>query len=240
MSQPTSMHHDRSLTWKRSGSVDDRGQLDANGLCRMRALVSLNARGTSARRVQTVPTIASLFSCKYPVNPYRGLCRKLAHADASMQGILSPMNRFAYMISVLAVIGSVALTPTAAAAQPSQDGAGGGQQCVPTRPDSSFYEAGRVGSTTITVPESRCTTIAVSNIRDPRVRGDHCQTFLVAFLSTDGTDPTYTEPVNACSKSASKRIVLATNVPDGAVFFVLYQIDYIDPVIQTVRYKIWR
>ena len=111
---------------------------------------------------------------------------------------------------------------------------------MPTRPAGSFYEAGRVGSTRITVPESRCTTIAVSNIRDPRVRGDHCQTFLVAFVSTDGTDPTYTEPVNACSKSASKRIVLATNVPNGAVFFVLYQVDYIDPVVQTVRFKIWR
>jgi hypothetical protein len=105
---------------------------------------------------------------------------------------------------------------------------------VPTRPGIEFYEAGRVASTAITVPDSRCTTIAVSNIRDPRVRGDHCQTFLVAFLSTDGTDPTYTEPVEACSRSASKRIVLATNVPDGAVFRVLYQVDYIDPVIQTV------
>jgi hypothetical protein len=30
------------------------------------------------------------------------------------------------------------------------------------------------------------------------------------------------------------------NVPDGAVFFVLYQVDYIDPVIQTVRFKVWR
>jgi hypothetical protein len=24
------------------------------------------------------------------------------------------------------------------------------------------------------------------------------------------------------------------------VFFVLYQVDYIDPVIQTVRFKVWR
>jgi hypothetical protein len=147
------------------------------------------------------------------------------------------MKRFAYMITAFAVIGLVALTSTAAGAQTSQGRTGGDQGCVPTRPGIEFYEAGRVASTAITVPDSRCTTIAVSNIRDPLVQGDHCQTFLVGFFSTDGTDPTYTEPVDACSKSASTRIVLATNVPDGAVFFVLYQIDYF---IQTVRFKVWR
>jgi hypothetical protein len=95
-------------------------------------------------------------------------------------------------------------------------------------------------STPITVPASRCTTIAVSNIRDSRVPGDHCQTFLVAFLPIGGGDPTYTEPVTACSVPAATRTVLATDVPDGAVFRVLYQVDYIDPVIQTVRFLVWR
>ena len=132
------------------------------------------------------------------------------------------MNRFACMITALAVTGLVALTPTAAAAaQPNRGSGGHSTQCVPTRPGIEFYEAGRVASTAITVPHSRCTTIAVSNLRDSRIPTDRCQTFLVAFLSTDGTDPTYTEPVDACSVPAGKRTVLATNVPDGAVFLVL-------------------
>jgi hypothetical protein len=148
------------------------------------------------------------------------------------------MNRLAYMITALGVTGLVALIPTAAAAHPAQARAGDG--CVPTRPGTDFYEAGRVASTTIAVPDSRCTTIAVSNIRDPSVPTDRCQTFLVAFLPVGGGDPTYTEPVQACSVPAWKRTVLATNVPNGAVFRVLYQVDYIDPVIQTVRYRVWR
>jgi hypothetical protein len=150
------------------------------------------------------------------------------------------MNRVAYIICALTATTLVTVAPTAAAAHPTTGNAGSGHRCAPIRPGIDFYEAGRVASTTITVPHSRCTTIAVSNIRDPRVPADHCQTFLVAFLPTDGTDPTYTEPVTACSVPASKRTVLATGVPDGAVFRVLYQVDYIDPVIQTVRFRVWR
>jgi len=149
------------------------------------------------------------------------------------------MNRLAYTLTAIAVTGLVALTPTAAA-HATPDGAGRDTRCAPTRPGIEFYEAGRVASTAITVPHSRCTTIAVSNIRDPRAPADRCQTFLVAFLPTDGTDPTYTEPVQACSVPSSKRTVLATNVPNGAVFRVLYDVDYIDPVIQTVRFRVWR
>lgn len=169
--------------------------------------------------------------------PIPAQCQKWDHENVSGQGIVNSMNRLAYMISALTVTGLVALIPTAAAAHPAQAGVGGG--CVPTRPGNEFYEAGRVASTTIVASDTRCTTIAVSNIRDPRVPTDRCQTFLVAFLPVGG-DPTYTEPVQACSVPAWKRTVLATNVPNGAVFRVLYQVDYIDPVIQTVRYRVWR
>ncbi|GAA3381669.1 hypothetical protein [Cryptosporangium minutisporangium] len=152
------------------------------------------------------------------------------------------MKRFVSATTVLAAAGLAALTPLtpAAAHQPASSSAGHGNRCLPTRPDIAFYEAGRVASKPITVPRSRCTTIAVSHIRDPRVPRDRCQTFLVAFLSKDGTDPTYTEPVRACSTPAWKRTVLATNVPNGAVFMVLYDVDYIEPDLQALRYKVWR
>lgn len=153
------------------------------------------------------------------------------------------MNRFAYAAVALAMTGLAALTPTAsasAATQPTSTSAGHGNRCVPIWPGIGFYEAGRIASTTITVPHSRCSTISVSHIRDPRVPADRCQTFLVAFLATDGTDPTYTEPVTACSVPVGKRTVLATNVPNGAVFMVLYNVDYLEPVVQTVRFRVWR
>ncbi|WP_045741893.1 hypothetical protein [Actinoplanes rectilineatus] len=112
--------------------------------------------------------------------------------------------------------------------------------CAPTQPGTGFYAAGRVASAPVTVPASRCTTIAVSHIRDAADPDDTCQTFLLAFLSPTGGDPTYTEPVEACSPTPGRRTVLASGVPDGTVFRVLYQVDYIDPAIQTVKYTVWR
>lgn len=152
------------------------------------------------------------------------------------------MNRPASIVTALAVAGTAALAPataaaahtSTAAAHPSTAGA-----CAPTRPGTGFYAGGRIASAPVTVPRSRCTTIAVSHIRDIRHPDDNCQTFLLAFPSTGG-DYTYTEPVQACSTTPHHRTVLATNVPDGTVFRVLYQVDYIEPEIQTVRYTVWR
>ena len=148
------------------------------------------------------------------------------------------MNRLLATLAAFAVTGLVALTPTAAAA--SGTDARHPQRCAPTRPVIGFYEAGRVGSEQLTVPTNRrCTTISVSHIRDPRVPADRCQTFLVGFWPLVDGSLTYTDPVTACSVPARKRTVLATNVPDGAQFIIIYQVDYIDPIIQTVRYKAW-
>ncbi|BEL04088.1 hypothetical protein Q0Z83_022790 [Actinoplanes sichuanensis] len=147
------------------------------------------------------------------------------------------MNRLAGTVTALAVAGTAVLAPatSAAAAHPAAAGA-----CTPTRPGTGFYAGGRVASAPVTVPKSGCTTIAVSHIRDIRHPDDHCQTFLLALLPADGGDPTYTEPVQACSTPPGHRTVLATGVPDGTVFRVLYQVDYIEPEIQTVRFTVWR
>jgi hypothetical protein len=146
------------------------------------------------------------------------------------------MNRPTGIVTALAVAGMAALAPaTAAAAHTSTT-----DTCAPTQPGTGFYAAGRVASAPVTVPKSACTTIAVSHIRDIHQPGDNCQTFLLAYLPADGGDPTYSEPVQACSTPPSNRTVLATNVPDGTVFRVLYQVDYIEPEIQTVRFTVWR
>jgi hypothetical protein len=47
---------------------------------------------------------------------------------------------------------------------------------------------------------------------------------------------TYTEPVTACG---SHRTVLARNVPNGAHYLVIYQVDCLDPAIQTVNFRTW-
>lgn len=146
------------------------------------------------------------------------------------------MNRTAGIVTALAVAGTAVLTPaTSAAAHTSTAGA-----CAPTRPGTGFYAGGRVASTPVTVPKSACTTIAISHIRDIHHPDDNCQTFLLAYLPADGGDPTYSEPVQACSTPPNRRTVLATDVPDGTVFRVLYQVDYIEPEIQTVRFTVWR
>ena len=146
------------------------------------------------------------------------------------------MTRTAGIALALAVAGTAALVPaTAAAAHTPTRGA-----CAPARPGPGFYAAGRIASEPVTVPASPCTTIAVSHIRDAGDPTDRCQTFLLAFLDPSGGDPTYSEPVRACSPTPRHRTVLATDVPDGTVFRVLYEIDYLEPEPQTVRYTVWR
>ncbi|OJF15637.1 hypothetical protein [Couchioplanes caeruleus] len=108
--------------------------------------------------------------------------------------------------------------------------------CVPIRPDSGFYEAGRVATEELTTPTSRCTTISVSHVVDPANPSDRCQTFRLAFWPLVDGSLTYTEPVTACG---ARRTVLARNVPDNARYLVLYDVDYIDPEIQTVKFRVW-
>lgn len=109
--------------------------------------------------------------------------------------------------------------------------------CVPIRPATGFYEGGRVGTKALRTPASRCTTISVSDIVDPAHPADRCQTFLVGFWPLVDGSLTYTKPVKACG---GNRTVLARNVPDNTKFLVLYDVDYIDPDVQKVRFKVWR
>ncbi|MEV0898298.1 hypothetical protein [Actinoplanes sp. NPDC049802] len=141
------------------------------------------------------------------------------------------------IIATLAAAGTV-LTGAGAAAAADTSKAGAAR-CAPARPGYGFYEAGRVASAPVTVPDSACSTISVSHVRDARDPGDRCQTFLVAFLA-DGGEVTYTDPVEACATPPGRRTVLAAGVPDGAVFRVLYQVDYIEPEVQRVRFTVWR
>ena len=145
------------------------------------------------------------------------------------------MNRLTSIMTAALATSAAALSPTAADASTT----GTTHRCTPTRPVSDFYAAGRIASVPINDTNAACSTISVSNVRDVREPADTCQTFLVAFLSTDGHDPTYTEPVQACSPNPRVRTVLATDVPAGVQFRVLYQVDYIEPVSQRVRYTVW-
>ena len=131
---------------------------------------------------------------------------------------------------VAVMMSAVVMEASPAAASPA--GAG----CRGVRPTADFYEAGRVASELLTVPtSSRCTTISVKNIKDPRNPSDHCATFLLGFFPAEG-EFEYTEPVEACSGgSGGREIVLATDVPDGMPYRVLYQIDYLG---QSLRYVI--
>ncbi|GLY99076.1 hypothetical protein [Actinoplanes sp. NBRC 103695] len=112
----------------------------------------------------------------------------------------------------------------------------GHRSCAPIRPETSFYEGGRVGSEELTTPVSRCTTISVSHVADPTNPADRCQTFLVGFWPLVDGSLTYTEPVTACGEH---RTVLARNVPDNTRYLVLYSVDYIEPDIQQVDFKVW-
>jgi hypothetical protein len=108
--------------------------------------------------------------------------------------------------------------------------------CVSTRPAAAFYAAGRVGTEELTTPASRCSTISVSHVEDPANPADRCQTFRLGFWPLVDGSLTYTEPVTACGTS---RTVLARDVPDNARYLVLYDVDYIDPQLQNIRFKIW-
>jgi hypothetical protein len=151
--------------------------------------------------------------------------------------VFKGLRSTAYVLTACAAALMTVLVPSASVAKPQA--ANAQHKCVSVRPAIEFYEAGRVGSFPQTVPESTCTTISVSHIKDPNVPSDHCQTFLVGFFPIDGSEPTYTEPVAVCSTPPSTRTVLASNVPDGTVYRILYNVDYIDPTIQIIRYKIW-
>ena len=148
------------------------------------------------------------------------------------------MNRTASILATLTVsCAALAVPATAAAAAAAPEATD--RQCASTRPGNDYYAGGRIASNPMTVPKSACTTISVSHIRDVRNPADRCQTFLVELLSASG-ERTYTEPVEACSEKPRRRTVLATDVPDGTVFRVIYQVDYIEPESQTVRYTVWR
>jgi hypothetical protein len=110
------------------------------------------------------------------------------------------------------------------------------RDCVPIRPASGFYEAGRVATAKLTTPISGCTSISVSHIADPAKPADRCQTFRVGFWPLVDGSLTYTEPVTACGDNQT---VLARNVPDNARYLVLYDVDYIEPEIQNVKFKVW-
>jgi hypothetical protein len=133
-----------------------------------------------------------------------------------------------------AVIAACALTATGLVATGTSASAAPG--CRAVRPQSEFYEAGRVASELLTVPVSaRCTTISVRNIQDPQNPDDHCATFLVGFFPPEA-ESEYTEPVHACSAGPrGPEVVLATGVPDGTTYRVLYQIDYLG---QSLRYTV--
>ncbi len=92
--------------------------------------------------------------------------------------------------------------------------------CVSLRPDYGFYEAAHVGTKQLTTPVSRCTTISVSDIRDPSNPQGRCKRFSVGFWPLVNGSLTYTKPVDACGAS---RTVLARDVPDHTRYIVLYE-----------------
>ncbi|BBH67802.1 hypothetical protein ACTI_44870 [Actinoplanes sp. OR16] len=138
------------------------------------------------------------------------------------------MKRLTHVLTILAMAFTAVLIPTAASA--SGTGHHGNRGCVSVRPEPGFYAGGRVGTAVLTVPDSRCSTISVSHVKDPANPSDRCQTFLLGFypLGEDGS-LTYTEPVTACGRHST---VLARNVPDGTEYIVLYDVDYLEQRIQ--------
>jgi hypothetical protein len=158
------------------------------------------------------------------------------------------MSAAALAVAILMTAGGASPAAAAAVLRPAvihpgawarADARAAESRCVSARPALDFYEAGRVASFPLTVPGSSCTTISVSHIKDTANPADRCQTFLVGFFPPDGSEPTYTEPVAACSVQSKTRTVLARNVPDGMVYRILYNIEYLDPGAQIVQYKVW-
>ncbi|HEX6074090.1 MAG TPA: hypothetical protein VFZ32_02375 [Micromonosporaceae bacterium] len=121
-------------------------------------------------------------------------------------------------------VGAAAAEPSASAKTHSSKKTG----CDVVKPRLDGYEAGRVSTELLTVPSNpNCTTIAVRNIKDPGNPGDHCATFLIQFPQSDG-EAIYTDPVTACSRGPHGPVtILATNVPDGTDYRVIYDIDYL-------------
>lgn len=110
-------------------------------------------------------------------------------------------------------------------------------KCETIRPVLTSYVEDRMATDNIIVPNNpACTTISVKNIKDPGNPGDHCATFIVAFLTHDGGDPIYTEPVEACSKGPhGQEVILAANIPDGTNYFLLYDPDYLE---QSLKFQV--
>ncbi|MBE1489533.1 hypothetical protein [Plantactinospora soyae] len=141
--------------------------------------------------------------------------------------------------AAMLLAGALATTgaPPANAGQSTTSHAGRtADRCVSIRPETGFYAGGRIGSEELTTPNSSCTTISVSHVQDPANPTDRCQTFLLGFWPLVDGSLVYTEPVTACGRH---RTVLARNVPNNAQYIVIYAIDYIDPVMQTVEFRVW-
>jgi hypothetical protein len=157
-----------------------------------------------------------------------GYVIRLGHSLISVHTTAEPgESRYAAWKTV---VNKAVRTLTVAKPSPAQ------RQCVPIRPHTGFYEAARVATEELTTPISRCSTISVSHIVDPANPADRCQTFLIGFWPLVDGSLTYTEPVTACG---GRRTVLARNVPDNADYLVVYDVEYIDPEIQTVKFKVW-
>ena len=113
--------------------------------------------------------------------------------------------------------------------------------CVPFRAKGGSYEAMVIATEQLTAPSSRCTTISVSDVRDPDSRPpDGCGYFYIGFwpITANGS-LTYTEKVFACG---SHRTVLARNVPNNARYTVLYDVEYFDPeaqILTHLTFRIW-
>jgi hypothetical protein len=115
--------------------------------------------------------------------------------------------------------------------------------CVPFRSEKGgYYEGGTISTQQLTTPRSRCTTISISDVRDPGSRPpDTCGYFRIGFWPKVGGAwaTTYTEKVIVCG---SHRTVLARNVPDNARYQVVYDIKDFDPEQNTMShltFRIW-
>jgi hypothetical protein len=114
--------------------------------------------------------------------------------------------------------------------------------CVPFRSEKGgYYEGGTISTEQLTTPSSGCTTISVSDVRDPDSRAptDTCGYFKVGIWSPVNGNVTYLEPVIACS---SYRTVLARNVPNNARYLVTYDVEHFDPaanIMTHLTFRIW-
>jgi hypothetical protein len=181
--------------------------------------------GRSAVRFETVSTGAGMDEAG--TRRY-GYVLRLGHGLISVHTVAGPgETRYA---GWKAVVNKAVRTLTAAPRSSAQRG------CVAFRPATGFYEAGRVATKELRTPTSRCSTVSVSHVEDPANPADRCQTFRVGFWPLVDGSLTYTEPVTACGTG---RTVLARAVPNKARYLVLYDVDYIDPQVQKVRFKVW-